>query len=210
MKFFFIAQEKVEVEAVLANEGLGNEWENIGIFLGLDSSRLTSMTDMIELWLSKSYKVELFGEPSWQRLVTAVGSYAGARDKAAAEKIASLLNHRKLSFPYCIMVVHEYLFIGKPQVTKHPDSQENIVAGSDLAISITATGTEPLKYQWQRDGVELEEGNGFTGTNTSTLTVARVSKPEHEGEYTCVVSNGAGEAMSNAATVTVGKLAVIA
>ena len=58
--------------------------------------------------------------------------------------------------------------------------------------------------------MELVEGNGFTGTNTSTLTVARVSKPENEGEYTCVVSNDAGEAMSNAATVTVGKLEVIA
>ena len=58
------------------------------------------MPEMIEMWLNKSYKVELFGEPSWQRLVTAVGSNAGARDKAAAEKIASL--HRMLSFSqYC-------------------------------------------------------------------------------------------------------------
>ena len=78
------------------------------------------------------------------------------------------------------MVVHEYFFIGKPQVTKHPDSQENIVAGSDLAISVTATGTDPLGYQWQRDGVELEDANGFTGTNTSTLTVTRVSKTVHD------------------------------
>ena len=82
------------------------------------------MTDMIELWLSKSYKVELFGEPSWQRLVTAVGSYAGARDKAAAEKIASLLNHRKLSFQYCIMVVHEYVFIRR-QATSDQTSRQS-------------------------------------------------------------------------------------
>ena len=78
------------------------------------------------------------------------------------------------------------------------------VPGRKVTFSVKVSGSDPLKYQWQRDGVKLEDANGFSGTNTSTLTVARVSKPEHEGEYTCMVSNGCGEATSNAATLTVG------
>ena len=39
-------------------------------------------------WLKRNYKVEKFGEPTWQRLVEAVGNPAGGEDMALARKIA--------------------------------------------------------------------------------------------------------------------------
>ena len=50
---------------------------------------LDEMSEMVEMWLSKRYDVKHFGNPSWQKLVSAVGSKAGAGDVAAAEDIAS-------------------------------------------------------------------------------------------------------------------------
>jgi hypothetical protein len=90
-----------------------------------------------------------------------------------------------------------------PELITEPENRVDAVPGRKVTFSVKVSGSDPLKYQWQRDGVKLEDANGFSGTNTSTLTVARVSKPEHEGEYTCMVSNGCGEATSNAATLTV-------
>ena len=67
--------------------------------------------------------------------------------------------------------------------------------GSGVQFSVTATGTAPLSYQWQKDGKIIK------GAITSTLSVQK----SDEGGYTCVVSNTAGTVTSNAATVTLGE-----
>ena len=92
-----------------------------------------------------------------------------------------------------------------PQVTVHPVDQTNIVPGSDVSFSVTATGTAPLSYQWQKDGVDLTDGGSITGATTATLTIAGVRESD-EGGYRCVVTNIAGMVTSNTAMQTVGKL----
>ena len=92
-----------------------------------------------------------------------------------------------------------------PQVTVHPVNQTNIVPGSDVSFSVTATGTTPLSYQWQKDGVNLtDEGSSITGATTATLTITGVMESD-EGGYRCVVTNIAGMDTSNTAKLTVGK-----
>ena len=61
-----------------------------------------------------------------------------------------------------------------PQVTDHPMDQTNIVPGSNVSFSVTATGTAPLSYQWQKDGVDLTDGGSITGATTATLTITDV------------------------------------
>ena len=39
-------------------------------------------------WLMKNYNVEKFGDPTWQRLVEAVGHPAGGANMAVARRIA--------------------------------------------------------------------------------------------------------------------------
>ena len=95
-----------------------------------------------------------------------------------------------------------------PQVTVHPVDQTNIVPGSDVSFSVTATGTEPLSYQWQKDGVDLTDGSSITGATTATLTIADVMESD-EGGYRCVVTNTAGMDTSNTAVLTVGKEFVV-
>ena len=73
-----------------------------------------------------------------------------------------------------------------------------MVPGSGVQFSVTATGTAPLSYQWQKDGKIIK------GASTSTLSITAVQKGD-EGGYTCVVNNTAGTVISNAATVTLGE-----
>ena len=87
----------------------------------------------------------------------------------------------------------------------HPVDKTNIVPGSDVSFSVTATGTAPLSYQWQKDGVNLTDGGSITGATTATLTITGVTESD-EGGYRCVVTNIAGMDTSNTAMLTVGKL----
>ena len=89
------------------------------------------------------------------------------------------------------------------QVTVHPVDQSSIIPGSTVMFSVTATGTEPLSYSWQVDGVPLADGEGIQGVNESTLAIFKVFEGD-EGSYQCVVQNTAGTSTSNAALLSVG------
>ena len=86
----------------------------------------------------------------------------------------------------------------------HPVDQTNILPTSDVSFSVTATGKEPLSYQWQKDGVDLTDGGSITEATTATLTIVSVLWSD-EGGYRCVVTNIAGMDTSNTAVLTVGK-----
>ena len=91
-----------------------------------------------------------------------------------------------------------------PQVTSHHGCLTDVVPGSGVQFSVTATGTAPLSYQWQKDGVNLTDGGRIKGASTSTLSITAVQKSD-EGGYTCVVSNTAGTDTFEPATLTLGK-----
>ena len=81
----------------------------------------------------------------------------------------------------------------------------DVVPGSEVSFSVTATGTAPLSYQWQKDGVNLTDGGSITGATTATLTITGVMESD-EGGYRCVVTNIAGTDTSDSALLTVGEL----
>ena len=70
-------------------------------------------------------------------------------------------------------------------------------AGYSGSLSVTATGTAPLSYQWRLNGTAIP---GATG---STLPLASV-QASASGNYSVVVTNASGSVTSNIATVTVG------
>jgi hypothetical protein len=76
-----------------------------------------------------------------------------------------------------------------PAITTHPASA-TINQGQTTVLSVTASGSS-LTYQWRLNG------NPITGATAAAYTTGTA------GSYTVVVSNGAGSATSNAATVSV-------
>jgi formylglycine-generating enzyme required for sulfatase activity len=71
-----------------------------------------------------------------------------------------------------------------------------VTAGQEAVFRVTATGTGPLGYQWQRNGVNV------AGAITATLTINGAQTAD-AGEYRVVVSNAAGDVTSAAAMLTV-------
>ena len=83
-----------------------------------------------------------------------------------------------------------------PQIATHPSSQ-TVAAGQSVTFSVTATGTSPLSYQWQRNG-----GN-ISGATSASYTISSVTSGDNNAQFRAVVSNAYGSATSNAATLTV-------
>jgi uncharacterized delta-60 repeat protein len=87
------------------------------------------------------------------------------------------------------------LTVSDPFISKQPVSQETD-AGKAAAFSVTALGTDPLSYQWRKDGA------GLSGANLATLTLTNVQKLD-AGFYDVVLSNEFGMVTSAVAVLTV-------
>jgi len=82
-----------------------------------------------------------------------------------------------------------------PAITKQP-SNITVSQGQPATFTVSASGTAPLSYQWQKNGVNITGATGATYTITSTSTASA-------GQYRVVVANAAGSVTSNAATLTI-------
>ena len=87
-------------------------------------------------------------------------------------------------------------------ITRHPDNQ-SVEFRTDVKFSIGATG-DNLRFQWQKDGSDLSDGDKYQGVNTDTLHILAV-KGSDEGDYGCLVENDVGKLFSDEA-VLFGKL----
>ncbi|HRT19032.1 MAG TPA: PKD domain-containing protein, partial [Candidatus Hydrogenedentes bacterium] len=86
-----------------------------------------------------------------------------------------------------------------PLITAHPQSL-TVTAGSSASFSVAANGTAPLSYQWKKNGTDI------SGATSSAYSIASAQTAD-SGSYACVVSNMAGSATSNGATLTVNAAA---
>ena len=82
-----------------------------------------------------------------------------------------------------------------PSITTQPVSQ-TVSAGANVSLSVSAEGTAPLVYQWQKNGSPIN------GANASTLNLSNVQGTD-SGSYRAVVSNAAGSATSATAVLNV-------
>jgi hypothetical protein len=83
-----------------------------------------------------------------------------------------------------------------PAVTTAPASL-TVTAGQPATFTVTASGTAPLAYQWQRGDTAV------AGATSASYTLATTSVADSGSTWRVVVSNAAGSVTSAAATLTV-------
>jgi fibronectin type 3 domain-containing protein len=90
-----------------------------------------------------------------------------------------------------------------PTITTQPNSQ-TVTAGQSATFSVTAVGTAPLSYQWQK----LVNGTwtNISGATSASFTISSAQASD-AGSYWVVVSNSAGSATSNSVSLTVNPVA---
>ncbi len=80
-------------------------------------------------------------------------------------------------------------------ITQQP-ADASVTAGQNATFTVAATGTAPLTYQWQRNGVDIEGATAATYTLATTLL-------DSATVFRAFVTNCAGSTPSNGATLTV-------
>ncbi len=88
-----------------------------------------------------------------------------------------------------------------PSITSQPANQ-TVTAGQTATFMVSATGTAPLSYQWRKNG-----GN-ITGATSSSYTTPAATTADSGSTFSVVVTNSAGSATSNNASLTVNAAAV--
>jgi len=86
--------------------------------------------------------------------------------------------------------------LAPPSITTQPASQ-TVTAGQSATFSVATTGTSPLSYQWQKNATAI--GGATSSAYTTPPTVASDS----HAQFTVVITNKAGTATSNPATLIV-------
>jgi hypothetical protein len=89
----------------------------------------------------------------------------------------------------------------QPPTIDVPPQNRTVQAGGSVTFSISASGTNPLNYQWRKDSSGISPASNPTATN-STLSLSNVSTAD-QGTYDVVVANNYGSVTSAGATLTV-------
>jgi len=83
----------------------------------------------------------------------------------------------------------------EPAFTLSP-SNGTASLGSSAGFTVSASGSDPLEYQWRKDGVPLADDARITGSQTDTITIGSIEGADL-GVYDCVVSNACGSTATN-------------
>lgn len=143
--------------------------------------------------LSHTLPLRPFAEPSWRAVVRRavlagacafVGALVGACGGSADAP------------PPPVAVVPPAPLPLAPSITQQPASLA-VLSGQSASFTVAASGTAPLATQWQRNGVDI------AGATSTAYTLATTVLADSGAAFRAVVSNAAGSATSNVATLTV-------
>ena len=97
--FFLAALDNLEPVYSVLIRGVGHKWMEIGLLLGIRYFQLQMLKSefdgvdemvrgVVRAWLEEKYNTQVFGRPSWKKLVEVVGARAGGSHAALAQEIA--------------------------------------------------------------------------------------------------------------------------
>lgn len=136
--------------------------------------------------------------------------YLGHRPTAGGSYYQGLLDeigiYNRALTPAEVLAIYESGTMGKcplsASVVRSPQSGGFPLSG-DIRLSVAASGSQPLSYQWYFNGTAVTNNSRVTGATGDTLIVAD-SVPDDAGDFIVVVRNEYGCATSTVATVSLG------
>lgn len=88
-----------------------------------------------------------------------------------------------------------------PAISAQPQNQL-VTVGQTATFSVTATGTAPLSYQWQKNSLNI------TSATSSSYSTPATTAGDNGATFDVVITNTAGTITSSSATLTVNPSAV--
>ncbi len=128
----------------------------------------------------------------------------GAQKFNFATNLANALNYIKVGtdgnlYYFSISTNSLYKIIysnnNSPGITAQPNNL-SVSQGQQAVFNVAASGTNPLTYQWKKNGTNI------SGAYSSSYTINNVQTSD-AGQYSVYISNSFGNVTSNAVTLTV-------
>ncbi|MDR3457281.1 MAG: immunoglobulin domain-containing protein [Verrucomicrobiae bacterium] len=91
--------------------------------------------------------------------------------------------------------------VTSPTISAQPINR-SVAAGTGVSFTVTAAGSSPLYFFWQKNGGPLTDGGNISGTTTATLNLSNVTTTD-AAAYSVIVSNSLGSVVSSNATLAV-------
>ena len=88
-----------------------------------------------------------------------------------------------------------YTTMTAPSISSQPASV-TVAAGETARFSVSASGSAPLAYQWQRNGANIPGANASSYSFTAAVA-------DNGAQFRVLVTNSAGSVLSSSATLTV-------
>lgn len=82
-------------------------------------------------------------------------------------------------------------------------SPQNVFVGGGASFAIGASGTQPLTYIWESNGVPLPSGDRYLGLDTGTLTITNVNANDASVSYSVIVTNVANAVTNSGLSLNV-------
>jgi len=83
-----------------------------------------------------------------------------------------------------------------PSIAQHPTNQ-SVQVGQTATLTITANGSAPLSYQWQKNNTDIPNATSASYTTPATVI------GDNGATFRCIVTNSVSSATSNSASLTV-------
>jgi hypothetical protein len=94
------------------------------------------------------------------------------------------------------------IVIVPPKITVQPAGKLNEPDGAIISFTVTATGAEPLYYQWRNGSADLTDGGEITGSMTSNLVINPATSLD-AGTYSVLITNAYGTTTSVLVPLTI-------
>jgi hypothetical protein len=144
---------------------------------------------------TKTYSVYVT-PPSGSELTLAT-NYAFRSEQSTVSSLNNWTLHSEIgSLSLCNLAINTSSTPVAPTVSTQPVSQ-TVAAGQAASFTVAAAGTAPLTYQWQKNG------SNIAGATSASYTTPATTTSDNGATFRAVVTNSAGSATSNAATLTV-------
>ncbi len=108
-----------------------------------------------------------------------------------------LISYEVMTSTYPLFSVRTATLATGPTITTQPNPYQTVTVGQIATLTVAATGTAPITYQWRKDGAPI------TGATNATLAISTLQHSDL-GTYTVVISNPAGQTTSSPAVLALG------
>ncbi|MDD5675105.1 MAG: right-handed parallel beta-helix repeat-containing protein [Chitinivibrionales bacterium] len=111
------------------------------------------------------------------------------------------------------MGAHECVLNGAPPpviapvITTQPVNA-TVFAGQTATFTVAVSGTVPITYQWRRSNDNGSTWSAVSGATAASYTTAITVISDNNARFRCIATNAAGNAMSNAALLTVNPVPI--